>query len=281
MADSPLAKQVLVEVLAPKFDLQSISNKTAEIEETFRASFIPTEMSSSYFKWLDELRLVKQCGRVIGPRELGKSRSSLNYCEEEKGQFSYVKAWSNSSSRRLFSQILEDIKHAGYKGNRKALQPRLSGSISIFGIESIIVDNADSLQREALLDLKQLHEETSVPIVLVGSHNLDNILGDDLIFSFPSLFEFSPLAEDDFKRTLRTIEVEILNLPEPSNLADGASFETLSLSTGGRMGTLIKVLTKAVLHSLVKGNCRVDESVLENITNFYGQEYIRPKNPQS
>jgi DNA transposition AAA+ family ATPase len=44
----------------------------------------------------------------------------------------------------------------------------LAGSLELFGIELLIVDNADNLQREALLDLKQLFDESGVPIVLVG-----------------------------------------------------------------------------------------------------------------
>jgi DNA transposition AAA+ family ATPase len=79
-----------------------------------------------------------------------------------------VKAWSNSSSKRLFSQILKDINHAAWRGKSKDLRARLAGCLELFGIELLLIDNADNLQREALIDLKQLHEESGVPLVLIG-----------------------------------------------------------------------------------------------------------------
>jgi DNA transposition AAA+ family ATPase len=253
MANSQLATHVAVEVLAPALNMTDLIAKTAEIEELFKTAFIPTERASQYFRWLDELRLIKQCGRVIGLRDVGKSRSSLHYRHEDYKRVLYVKAWSNSSSKRLFSQILKDINHAEPGGKRKALRPRLAGCIGPFGIDLIVVDNADNLQKEAFLDLKQLYEESGVPIALVGSRDLDDGLENyDLLSTFPSLFEFDRLEEDDFRMTLRTIELDILALLEESNLAGDNIFGILAFSTGASMGSLIKVLTKAVLHSLRK-----------------------------
>jgi hypothetical protein len=52
------------------------------------------------------------------------------------------------------------------------------------------------------------------------------------------------------------------------------------------MGVLIKILTKAVLHSLKKGFGKVDEGILEKIANRYGMRYsgslcneVHPRNP--
>ena len=61
-------------VMAPQFDLTDMIAKTAAIEELFKTAFIPTDRASQYFRWLDELRLLKHCGRVIGPRDTGKSQ---------------------------------------------------------------------------------------------------------------------------------------------------------------------------------------------------------------
>ena len=275
MAQSQLAVQAPVEVLAPQLDLTDVLAKAAAIEELFKAAFIPTDRASQYFRWLDELRLLKQCGRVIGPRDVGKSRSSLHYREEDRKRVSCVKAWSNSSSKRLFSQILKDINHAAPRGKRHDLRARLAGCLEPFGIELLLIDNADNLQREALLDLKQLHDESGVPIILIGGQDLDSILQNfDLLTCFPTLFEFDRLDYEDFQKTLRTIELDILALPQASNLSEGISFEILATSTQAQMGALIKILTKAVLHSLKKGYGRVDETILSNIANRYGKRYI-------
>ncbi|MBW4539147.1 MAG: ATP-binding protein [Myxacorys chilensis ATA2-1-KO14] len=278
MARSQLAMQVPVEVLAPQLDLTEVLTKTAAIEELFKTAFIPTDRTSQYFRWLDELRLLKQCGRVIGPRQIGKSRSSVHYREEDRKRVSCVTAWSNSSSKRLFSQILKDINHAAPRGRRQDLRPRLAGCLDPFGIELLLVDNADNLQREALLDLKQLHEESGVPVILIGGQDLDSSLQNfDLLTCFPTLFEFDRLDQNDFQKTLRTIELDILALPQASNLSEGTPFEILATSTEAHIGVLIKILTKAVLHSLKKGHGKVDEAILRNIATRYGKRYVPPE----
>jgi DNA transposition AAA+ family ATPase len=275
MAQSELAVQAPVEVLAPQLDLRNILATTAEIEALFQAAFIPTDRASQCFRWLDELRLLKQCGRVIGPREVGKSRACAHYQETARKRVSYVKAWSNSSSKRLFSQVLKDINHAAPTGKRQDLRSRLAGCLEPFGIELLLIDNADNLQREALIDLKQLHEESGVPIILIGGQELDSSLQNfDLLTYFPTLFEFDRLDNKDFQKTLRTIELDILVLPQASHLAEGTLFETLVISSQAHMGVLIKILTKAVLHSLKKGHGKVDEAVLHNIAARYGKRYI-------
>jgi DNA transposition AAA+ family ATPase len=268
MAQPQLAVQVPVEVLAPQLDLTDVLAKTAAIEELFKTAFIPTDRASQYFRWLDELRLLKQCGRVIGPRDVGKSRSSVHYREEDRKRISCVKAWSNSSSKRLFSQILKDINHAAPRGKRQDLRSRLAGCLEPFGIELLLIDNAENLQREALIDLKQLHEESGVPVILVGGQDLDSSLQN---------LDFDRLDYDDFQKTLRTIELDLLALPQPSNLSEGTLFEILATSTQARMGVLIKILTKTVLHSLKKGHGKVDEAILHNIASRYGKQYTSPE----
>jgi len=278
MARSQLVTQTPVEVLAPHLDLTAQLAKVAEIEELFTTAFIPTDRASDYFRWLDELRFLKQCGRVIGPRDVGKSRASIHYREEARKRVSYVRAWSESSSKRLFTQILKDLNHAAANGKREDLRPRLAGSLELFGIELLIVDNADNLQREALLDLKQLFDESGVPIVLVGGKELDSKLHCfDLLTCFPTLFEFERLDNEDLRKTLRTIEFDILALPEASCLTEGTMFETLMVRTDARMGVLIKILTKAVLHSLKKGFGKVDVEILDKIASRYGMKYVAPE----
>ena len=281
MARSQLVTQTPVEVLAPQLDLTAQLAKVAEIDELFRTAFIPTDRASEYLRWLDELRFLKQCGRVIGPRDVGKSRASIHYRQEDRKRVSYVRAWSESSSKRLFTQILKDINHAAANGKREDLRPRLAGSLELFGIELLIVDNAENLQREALLDLKQLFDESGVPIILVGGQELDSKLHSfDLLTCFPTLFDFKRLDYEDFKKSLLTIELDILALPEASSLTEGTMFEILAGSTEARIGLLIKILTKAVLHSLKKGFVKVDEGILGKIANRYGMKYVplKPRN---
>jgi AAA domain len=119
--------------------------KTVAIEELFKTAFIPTDRHSEYARWIDELRILKHCGRAIGPRDVGKSRSSVHYRSEDTKRVSHVTAWSNSSSKRLFSQILKDINHAAWRGKRHDLRARLASCLELFGIELLLIDNADNL----------------------------------------------------------------------------------------------------------------------------------------
>jgi len=240
-------------------------------------AFIPTDHASQYFRWLDKLRLLKQCGRVIGPREVGKSKSSEHYRNENQKRISYVDAWSNSSPKKLFSEILKDIHHAASTGKQQDLRSRLAGCLKPFGIELLLIDNADNLQKEALIDLKQLHERSGVPVILIGGTDLDgNLENFDLLTSFPSLFKFDKLDKKDFKKTLKTIEFDVLALPQASNLWEGILFEILVIKTEARIGILIDVLKEAVLCSLEKGHGKIEEAILYNVINCQGVKYSPP-----
>ncbi|MBD1890527.1 ATP-binding protein [Coleofasciculus sp. FACHB-SPT9] len=281
MVRSQLVTQTPVEVLAPQLDLTARLAKTAEIKELFRTAFVPTDRASEYFRWLDELRFLKQCGRVIGPRDVGKSRASIHYRQEDRKRVSYTVAWAESSSKRLFTQILKDINHVAANGKGEDVRPRLAGSLELFGIELVIVDNAHNLQREALLDLKQLFDESGVPIVLVGEQELDSKLhGFDLLTCFPTLFGFERLNEEDFRKTLRTVELDILALPEASCLTEGTMFEILASSTEARIGVLMRILSRAAFRSLKKGFVKVDKGILGKIANRDGMRYVplQPRN---
>ena len=111
--------------------------------------------------------------------------------------------------------------------------------------------------------------------ILIGGQDLDNTLVNfDLLTCFPTLFEFDALDEEDLKKTLETIEFDILALPQASNLWEGRLFEILRDSSQTRIGILIKILSKTVLHSLKKGHGKVEEEILRNIANRYGRRYV-------
>ena len=92
MAQSELAIRVPVEVLTTQLDMTDLLAKSATIEELFKTAFIPTDRHSEYARWIDELRILKHCGRAIGPRDVGKSRSSVHYREEDIKRVACVKA---------------------------------------------------------------------------------------------------------------------------------------------------------------------------------------------
>ncbi len=88
MAQAQLAQQAHVEVLAPPLDMTELIAKTAAIEELLTTAFIPTDRASQCSRWLDEQRLLRQCGRIVGPRDVGKSCLAIHYREEDRKRVS-------------------------------------------------------------------------------------------------------------------------------------------------------------------------------------------------
>jgi DNA transposition AAA+ family ATPase len=248
--------------------------KVATIEELFKTSFIPTDRHSEYARWIDKIRVLKRCGRAIGPDHVGISRSSEHYRNEDRKRISYVSVLSKISSNKLFSLILKDINHAAWRGNTSDLYGRLVECLELFGINLLLIDNAEFLQKDTLLDIKQLHKNTGVPIILIGKRQLDLTLKKHNLFTyFPSLFEFHPLTESDFLKTLEAIELDILALSQASNLWKGELLGILVRNTQCRIGLLIDILTEAVMDSLMKGYGRIDETIVHNIDNRTGKSY--------
>lgn len=138
------------------------------------------------------------------------------------------------------------VEHAAPHGKRKDLRPRVAGCLRPFGYEMVVVDNAENLQEEALIDLKHLMDEQGITIVLCGTPNLDQFLEDyGLLDWFPHLVSFDSLNAPDLIATLNTIENQYLRLPEASRLSEGQNFQTLVLKTHSHIGKLIKLIQAA------------------------------------
>lgn len=269
-----------VDVLPPCRDL-SIGPKAvvAEIEQSLRSQFIPTDHAKHYFQELDRYRSLRQGVRVIGPRLTGKSAASRHYAQMADKRAVLVSAPSNCSSRKLHGKILTAVGHAAPRGKRKDLYPRVVGCLRPFGYEMVIVDNAGSLQEEALTDLKNLMDEQGIVVVLSGTSDLDQLLDDyGLLEWFPHLIPFGRLELNDLIATLNTIENQYLKLPEASRLAEGKNFQTLAEKTHSYIGRLIQVIQAATLRSLEKGFQKIDSDTLVKAADRHGARYI-PETP--
>lgn len=265
-----------VEVLPPCRDL-SIGAKAvvAEIEQSLRSDFIPTEYAKHYFQELDRYRSLRQGVRVIGPRLTGKSAASQHYAQMNGKRAVLVSAPSNCSSRRLHGRILMAVGHAAPQGKCKDLRPRVAGCLRPFGYEMVIVDHAENLQKEVFIDLKSLMAEQGITVVLCGTPDLDQLLDDyGLLDWFPHLYSFGSLTATDLIATLNTIENQYLKLPEASGLAEGQNLQTLALKTHSHIGKLVKVIQAATLRSLEKGLRKIDSDILVKVADKYGAKYV-------
>lgn len=160
-------------------------------------SFVRNSQHDKYVKWLDNLKLFHCCAVVIGQRGAGKSASTIYY-REEKGGFryektvAYIKLWAKSNSAQVFSQIYESVCNIEWTGRSKLKQDEVVKRIRSIGIKLLIVDNAENLTRDALLDIRHLYEEAEISIVLIGTENLNKILKKhDLQVYFSRNFQFA------------------------------------------------------------------------------------------
>jgi DNA transposition AAA+ family ATPase len=247
---SDLAPQAIVEVVASLADTKA---RVSALERIISNGFISTHVTETGINWIDERRFLKQCGRLVGPRESGKSRLCEEYENRDFERVIRLKAPTNCSSKRLHRLILKAMNHAAKVRRRDDPRPTVVESVTPLGVEVILVDNAHNLDLEALSDLKDLYDETGVTIIFSGTSDLDVLLENaDLLGSFPYHYPLAPLLEADFKKVLDTIEEIALNLPCPSLLSEGEKFEILTRCTGSLIGRLMKLLPTAILYSVQK-----------------------------
>lgn len=247
---SDLAPHAIVEVLASLADTKA---KVSALERLISSGYIPTHVAETGINWIDERRFLKQCGRLVGPRESGKSRLCEEYENRDFDRVIRLKASTNCSSKKLHRLILKAMNHAAKVRRRDDPRPIVVESITPLGVEVILIDNAHNLELEALSDLKDLYDETGVTIIFSGTPALEVSLDKaELLGSFPYSYPLDPLSEADFKKVLNTIEEKVLNLPFESLLSEGEKFEILTTCTGSLTGRLVKLLPTAILHSVQK-----------------------------
>ncbi|MCU0549416.1 MAG: ATP-binding protein [Leptolyngbya sp. Prado105] len=247
---SNLISQSIVEVVASLADTKA---RVSALERIISNGYIPTEVAETAINWIDERRFLKQCGRLVGPRESGKSRLCEEYENRDFDRVVRIKAPTDCSSKKVHRLILKGMNHAAKIRHRDDPRPVVVDSVPRLGVEVILIDNASNLDLEALSDLKDLYDETEVTIIFSGTSDLDVLLdAAGLLGSFPYYYPLASLSEVDFKKVLDAIEKKALNLPSESMLSEGEKFEILTACTGSLIGCLMKLLPTAILYSVQK-----------------------------
>ena len=78
-------------------------------------------------------------------------------------------------------------------------------------------------------------------------------------------YELDRLDDKEFKQMVAIWERDVLQLPEPSNLAKGKTFTTLKTATKKLVGRLDMILRKAAIRSLRQGHQKVDPKILKQV----------------
>jgi DNA transposition AAA+ family ATPase len=77
------------------------------------------------------------------------------------------------------------------------------------------------------------------------------------------------LSGDEFKKTVKAWEDNILKLPVASNLISKAMLGILTSATEGYIGRLDEILREAAIRSLSRGLKKIDKAVLQEAAREY------------
>jgi DNA transposition AAA+ family ATPase len=230
--------------------------------------------------WLDDRRKLGQFGRAVGNTGLGKTSAAKFYAYRNRASSQpnqsptvpvlYIEIRGNSCSPiLLFEKILQTLKHKATGGNENQLRKRAWDKLRQCKVEVIIIDEAHRLQFKALPDVTDLHKELKILPILIGtSSRLDTLLSKDeqVASRFACYFNFEELTGNNFRKTVKIWEEQVLMLPEPSNLATNDEVITLlQEKTSGQLRLLDQILRDAAIKALESGLKRIDKALLDSI----------------
>lgn len=256
----------------------------SEIERLRSPEILKLEQVKRYCNWLDDRRKLRTPGRVVGETGIGKTSASLYYAYENRVikipsqnptiPVLYIELTSSAcSSSLLFETILEVLKHKATGGKENQLRKRVWDKLRQCKVELLIIDEAHRLQLKALPDVRDLYDKVKVMPILVGtSSRLDTLIGKDeqIAGRFTCYFNFEKLRGNNFRKTVKIWEQDILRLPEPSNLAGNQEIITLLQSkTDGQLRLLDQILRDAAIKALSAGLKKIDLNVFESIEGDY------------
>jgi DNA transposition AAA+ family ATPase len=107
--------------------------------------------------------------------------------------------------------------------------------------------------------------------VATGTDRLDAVIKrDEQVYNrFRACYRFGKLSGEDFERTVKIWEQQVLRLPTPSNLTGKTMIKTLGEATGGYIGLMDMILREAAIRSLKKGLAKIDVETLKEVSAEY------------
>jgi predicted transcriptional regulator len=180
---------------------------------------------------------------------------------------------SSCSPTLLFENILKTLKHKATGGNENQLRKRAWDKLRQCKVEALIIDEAHRLQFKTLPDVTDLQKELGILPILIGTSNrLDTLISknEQVASRFACYFNFEELSGNNFRKTVKIWEEQILMLPDSSNLATNE--EVISLlqeKTSGQLRLLDQILRNAAIKALESGLTKIDKSVLDSIEGDY------------
>ncbi len=146
---------------------------------------------------IDKSNEVPKMGLIYGDPGLGKSRTAVWWATQNDAV--YVRAQNNMTSHGILEKVVEDLGEAPSKKSTELMKQciahlRLHPQI-------VIVDEIDYLigHSRTIETLRDLHDLTGAPIVLIGMHEAKTKLGKyrHLYDRISEIVEFKPFSKED------------------------------------------------------------------------------------
>lgn len=170
-----------------------------------KKNFIKTKNVKKFTALMNELQKlpgnIPKLALVYGSHGLGKSQTIQWWAD--KNDSVYVRAAQGMTSRWLLSEIAEELGEEPFWHTQETfmlIENHLRQNPKV-----IIVDEVDYLIEKSTVEtLRDLHDKTGCPIVLVGMSSADKKLAryPHLVDRIYKSFRFEPFDSDDIKEIL-------------------------------------------------------------------------------
>lgn len=257
-------------------------NIDREIKRLQHDKIVAVEQLRSLHAWLDDRRLCRRPGRILGESRTGKTCSVKSYAldrppSQELGKppvvpVLIIQVPQDCGAKELYTLIIEALKFKVTKGSTADLRRRAYKHLQDCKVEMLIIDEADRIKAKFFADVRDMSDQLDISVVLVGTDRLDAVIGRDeqVKNRFYAHFRMGVLNPVQFEQTVLVWEQQILKLPVPSNLTAKPTLKLLREKTRGYIGILDMILRQSAIAALKKGESKIDIQTLKEVMAGYG-----------
>ena len=227
--------------------------------------FVKTKNVKNFVSLMEEVKqLPNNIPKIIlvyGEHGLGKSQTIQWWAD--KNDSVYVRATQEMTSRWLLSEIAEELGEEAFYHSQETftlIENNLRQNNKV-----IIVDEVDYLIDKSIIEtLRDLHDKTGCPVVLVGMGNIDKKLSryPHIIDRIYKSFKFERYDFEDVKQILNKL-TQIPFTP------DGIEYLATRVNQFRQIVKLINKIEKLAITNQLK---QIDENILRKL--LYGRTNI-------
>ena len=247
-----------------------------ELERLSKPPYFLLPKVKSCHAFLEECRLGKAHGRIVGDSGVGKTVAVKAYAkrltEASNGQgVLYVLLDPNCSPKGLYESILEALGFSYTKGTIKQLRNRVRQVLASRQIFVLLVDEASFLKTDALEEMLYLEETGVVPsIFLIGTDRLDALLdfNEQVARRYPR-YQYGRVSNAELKQLVELWETKVLRLPVKSNLTSKKPLNLMVSATAGCIGKMDEILRRAARKALILGEPKISYEILQEVAGQF------------